>query len=70
MPGLLWINTAYSEVDQAGAWVHELAHHLQLWWPQPPLLLEAGRRYPYEGDRRLVQHDVAARVERLVAGKD
>lgn len=69
VPGVVCINTAYGREDQARAWVHELAHHLQLWWPQPPLLLEAGRRYPYEGDRRMVQHDVAARVERLVVGK-
>lgn len=66
VPGLVRINTAYPGAEVAGVWVHELAHHLQVWWPQPPLLVEEGRIYRYGGDRRRTHHDVAARVERRV----
>ena len=61
--GIVAYNTAYPEREQAGALVHELAHHLIAVW-QPPLLEDAADYWRYDDDPRRVQHRVARRAER------
>lgn len=61
--GVVAYNTAYPEREQAGALVHELAHHLLAVW-QPPLLEDAADYHRYDDDPRRVQHRVARKAER------
>ncbi len=63
--GGIGINTAYTEREQAEAWVHELAHLLLAAW-LPPQLSDNADAYSYDGDPGDVAHDIARRVEGII----
>lgn len=66
-PGIVAVNTAYSDLEQCRAWVHELAHYLLHVWI-PPQLPRAADIYRYSDDPEDARHDVARRVEDMIFG--
>jgi hypothetical protein len=65
--GIVAINTAYPESEQARAWVHELAHHLLNVW-EPPQMADSADVYCYEGDVSDIRHGIATETERILCG--
>lgn len=64
-PAVVAINTAYPPIDQARAFVHELAE-LLMYRMQPPLLSDMSDAGRYDGDPDNILHKVARKVEGLV----
>jgi hypothetical protein len=65
--GVIAINTAYPDPEQARAWVHELAHdELHQWCP--PQLPGEKDVCRYDDDISDARHDIARRVEVLIFG--